>query len=139
MFLLISTFFAAIAAPLPAPTASASAHVCGRFMTGNWAGKGLVRGFGRPISVDNVATYAPDGSFKTRNRYLSDDRKWNEQSIAGTWTVTRGANRGRCRLVMTSASSGFEASSTSDIQMIDANTYRSIGFDMKRVLGKVAR
>lgn len=138
MFLLIPTLFATITAPLPDPAALAPPNVCRSFVTGDWVGKGLVRGFGRPIQVDNAATYAADGSFRIRNRYLSDDRKWNEQSTAGTWTTTRGTNRGRCRLVMMSTGSGFEASSTSDIQIIDANTYRSLGFDMKRVLGKAA-
>jgi hypothetical protein len=130
--LMIMTIVALLATSI-APPPKAGPERCRRFLTGNWAGKGTVKDFGPPIEVDNAAAYRSDGTFKTRNRYLGDDKKWAEQIIAGRWSATNGAKLRSCKLVMNTEGSGFKAGSTSDIRVIDPNTYRSLGFNMKRV------
>ena len=116
----------------PVPPAGSVSTDCTRFLVGAWVGKGVVRGFGTPVTVDNAYTYRRDGSFATINRYLGKDKRWNEQRLTGIWTATPARSRGRCTLVLKSEDSGMSSSSTSEIQMIDKDTFRSLGFDMKR-------
>lgn len=98
-----------------------------------------MRGFGPPIKVDNNASYRADGTFATVHRYLDDDRKWSTQATAGNWTAIKGAKRNGCKLVMKTESNGFEASSISEIQIVNANTYRSVGFNLTRVQNQTHR
>ena len=128
LFTLSMATLASAATPLPTERANA----CRTVLTGEWAGKGLVEGFGKPVQVDHAASFRRDGSFVTRNRYLGDDKKWVEQELTGTWSATPGRKRNQCKLAMKMQGSGFESSSSSDIVIVNANTYRSLGFDMHR-------
>ena len=92
----------------------------------------MVTGFGRPVQVDNAASYRRDGTFVTRSRFLGADKKWVEQNLAGTWSATSGRKRGQCKLAMQMRGSGFESSSSSELTMVNADTYRSLDFDMHR-------
>ena len=116
-----------------APAASGSPASCSSFLAGTWAGKGVVTEFGPPVRVDNVYTYNKDGSFLTINRFQGENKRWNEQKLSGTWKATPGRSKGECVLVLKSASAMMTSSSTSEIRMIDKDTFRSLGFDMKRV------
>ena len=115
------------------PGQKGPADGCTRFLTGDWAGKGTVKDFGPAIQVENVASYSGQGTYATRSRYRGADEKWTEQRLAGTWSATNGPKRGFCKLVMKSGGRDFGGSSTSDIQVINADTFRSLGFDMHRV------
>ena len=126
---LTAVLFALLAAPL----AGAAPSDCAKFLTGDWAGKGDVEGFGTPVPVENAYSYKADRTFVTRNRFLGTDKRWNEQTVSGTWSAKAGRARAECVLTMKSSAQGFSSSSTSDFQMIDRNTFRSMGFDMKRV------
>lgn len=140
----ISTLLVAMIALAAAPYASAvgakdaknlasTLPKCTSFLTGNWAGEGTVTEFGPPIQVASTASYKPDGTFDSTTRFLGSDKKWNEQTTKGTWTVTSTASPKICSLTLTSVTASGEGSSNSEFEIIDADTYRSAGIDLKRV------
>jgi hypothetical protein len=115
------------------PQAPAKPAECTKFLTGHWAGKGTVSGFGRPIKADNDYTYKADGHFATINRYLGSDGKWSEQKLVGQWKASAAPSSRQCTLKLTGSGASAGSSSSSTIEMIDRNTFRSLGFDMKRM------
>lgn len=109
-------------------------HVdCSAFLVGNWAGAGTVTEFGPPMRVASTASYESNGTFAASTRYLGYDKKWIEQEIAGKWNARAGKGAKICTLVLKSVSTIGESSSTSEFTIIDADTYRSFGVDLKRL------
>lgn len=121
-----------VAAVMGQPAIHAPAK-CEQFLVGHWAGKGSFTGMGTPMQVDNAYHYKQDGSFATINRYLGQDKRWHEQKLTGSWSAKPGRSRDMCILELKSGSKGMESSSTSEIQMIGKDVFRSLGFDMRRV------
>jgi hypothetical protein len=113
--------------------ASAAPPDCPTFLTGQWVGKGDFEAFGRTTKVDNKYSYNKDGSFETLNRFLGEGGIWQEQRVRGSWTAARGKGRTECRVTMNGKFESEGTSSTSTFDIIDANTFRSLGFDMQRV------
>ncbi|MGY4396910.1 hypothetical protein ACVWZA_002095 [Sphingomonas sp. UYAg733] len=124
---------AIILASIMGHPASASPTDCRQFLAGHWVGKGKVEGFGKPVQVDNDYSYSKDGSFATINRYLGKNGRWNKQRLVGTWKVVAGKGANECTLTLTGTGVSMGSSSTSDFSIIDSDTFRSLGFDMKRV------
>lgn len=116
-----------------AAEAGAASHDCRQFLTGDWAGKGDFEAFGTITRVDNKYSYNEDGSFETLNRYLGKNGAWQEQRLKGDWTVAPGKVDAECRLTMNGKFESAGTSSTSTFEIVDANTFRSLGFDMKRI------
>jgi hypothetical protein len=106
---------------------------CKKFLTGQWAGKGDFDAFGTIMKVDNRYSYNKDGTFETVNRYLGEGNVWQEQRIRGTWTVAPGQRGSECLVTMNGQYESAGTSSTSTFQIIDEDTFRSLGFDMRRV------
>lgn len=106
---------------------------CSVFLVGNWAGAGTVAGFGPPMQVASTASYKSNGTFASSTRYLGHDKKWTEQKIAGTWRVAAGKAAKSCTLALKSVTAIGESRSTSDFTIVDADTYRAFGIDLKRV------
>ena len=111
--------------------ASAQPVDCKQFLTGRWAGKGTVKQFN--VEVDNAYRYDADGSFETVNRFLGTDGKWQEQRVRGSWTAGAGTEPNSCTLSQVGKFEAQGTSSTTSFTIIDADTFRSFGFDMKRV------
>ena len=63
----------------------------------------------------------------------------DHEAAASTCTATKWAKRNRCSLVMKNESNGFEASSISEIEIVNVNFYRSLGFDITRVRNETLR
>ena len=87
--------------------------------------------------LDNAYTYNDDGTFLTVNRFKNGDSEWQEQSVSGTWSAAPGDEAQTCTLEMASTfeNDGFtgSSSSSSTVVYIDADTFRSMDFDMHRV------
>lgn len=106
---------------------------CRAFLTGDWSGSGTVTGFGPPAQVKSSVRYNKDGTFRSSTAYLGSDKRWTEQAMVGTWSAITGDTATNCTVALKSVSPNGESSSTSEISMIDGNTYRSFGVDFKRI------
>lgn len=106
---------------------------CASFIIGNWSAKGVFRGMGTPIRIDHRYAYQADGRFSLVTRYLGRDGKWVQQPMSGRWTAADGTAPRSCKLTMASVSAHGSASSTAEFSIIGKDTYRSLGFDVKRV------
>lgn len=106
---------------------------CTSFLTGKWAGEGTVTGFGSPVQLSSTASYKSDGTFTSTSRYLGQDKKWTEQTTTGTWSIEASPSPKVCFLHMNSQTAVATANSSTEIEIIDADTYRAFGLDLKRV------
>ncbi|WP_419809777.1 hypothetical protein [Sphingomonas sp.] len=114
------------------PGVSTAGTGCVRLLTGSWAGSGTVTEFGPPMKVSSTATYRADRSFVATTRYVGQDRRLHEQTSTGRWTATAGQGRRACTIALTSESAAGSSSSSSDVQIVDRDTFRSLGVDMHR-------
>mgnify|MGYP000281700149 CR=1 FL=1 len=105
---------------------------CGAFLIGHWTGKGAVEDFAPGTEADSDYRLNEDGSFVTINRIRTRKSDWSEQRMTGRWHADEGSNPGRCVLVLETQEDGVEASSSTEVKVIDGNTYRSFGIDMRR-------
>ena len=81
----------------------------------------------------STASYKSDGTFTSTTRYLGRDNKWAEQTTTGNWTVESTPSPKICSLTLKSITEISNTSSTSEFTIIDADTYRAFGLDLKRV------
>ncbi|MBS7696209.1 MULTISPECIES: hypothetical protein [unclassified Chelatococcus] len=114
-------------------TAGAGDLDCAAFLTGAWTGRGEVEMFGTKSEVDNAYTFGADGSFRTINRYRSQDADWSEQDVSGTWTAMSGTDAGSCEVRMETTGDGMTASTTTTYTRVDDDTFSPMGFRMERV------
>lgn len=106
---------------------------CTTFLPGSWSGEGTVEGFGPSRKVSSAATYERDGTFTSTTRYLGDDNEWTEQTTTGSWSAERARSSKICSLTLKSTSEFGSATGTSEFTIIDNDTYRTFGLDLKRV------
>lgn len=110
-----------------------SVQTCTSFFIGKWSGEGTVTAAGSPVQLSGTASYKSDGTFTSTSRYLGEDKKWVEQTSMGTWSIEPSPSPKYCFLNMHSESAVAKVNSSIDVEIIDANTYRALGLDLKRV------
>jgi hypothetical protein len=107
---------------------------CTPFLTGHWVGSGVVTGFGKPVKVSNDYRFKRDGTFTTVNKYLGSDGRWTTQTLSGRWTASA-AGQHACTLSLVGSGPSAGSSSQSTLTIVGPDTFRSLGFDMKRAPG----
>lgn len=109
-----------------------SVQQCTSFLVGKWSGEGTVT-LGSPVQLSSTASYKSDGTFTSTSRYLDQDKKWVEQTTTGNWSIEASPSPKYCFLNMQSESAAIKSRSSIDIEIIDPDTYRAFGLDLKRV------
>ena len=112
------------------PAIPTSDAACERLLVGSWAGSGA---FGSTMKVEGKATYRADHSFTSSSRFTSPGQPPQEAALSGRWSARAGRRPNTCTIAMSSQSAAGSSSSTSDVLMVDRDTYRAMGIDMRRV------
>lgn len=112
------------------PAISTAGPACTQLLTGSWAGGGEV---GTGYKIEASATYRADRTFVSRSKIAAPGQPVQDTSINGRWEAKEGKRAGTCTIAMSTESGAGKSSASSDVLIVDRDTYQFWGVNMRRV------